>query len=140
MKIILKEDIKKLGKKGDIVEVSDGQGRNFLIPKNMAIEATSKNVNLLNEQNKATEKKEQESIENAKLLSAKIENTSIHIRAKENNGKLFGSITNAKIAIEFNKLGIRIDKKNIEIKNQITQIGSHKIRIKLYFLDNLFFF
>ena len=87
MKIILKEDIKKLGKKGDIVEVSDGQGRNFLIPKKMAIEATSKNVNLLNEQNKATEKKEQESIENAKLLSAKIENTSIHIRAKENNGR-----------------------------------------------------
>ena len=65
-------------------------------------------------------------------MSAKIENTSIHIKAKENNGKLFGSITNAKIAIEFNKLGLRIDKKNIEIKNQIHKLGLIKIRIKLY--------
>ena len=104
----------------------------FFNPKEHGNRGYFKNVNLLNEQNKATEKKSKNQLKNAKLLSAKIENTSIHIRAKENNGKLFGSITNAKIAIEFNKLGIRIDKKNIEIKNQITQIGSHKIRIKLY--------
>ena len=132
MKVILLETIKKLGKKGDIVEVSDGQAKNFLIPKKMAEEANSKNINFLNQRNKSIEKKEGQLLNDAKIIEKKINDIAIFIKAKENNGKLFGSITNSKISSELNKYGIKIEKKNIEIKTQITSLGKHEIRIKLY--------
>ncbi|NSW73455.1 50S ribosomal protein L9 [bacterium] len=132
MKVILLETIKKLGNKGDIVEVSDGQAKNFLIPKKMAEEANSKNINFLNQRNKSIEKKEGQLLNDAKIIEKKINDIAIFIKAKENNGKLFGSITNSKISSELNKYGIKIEKKNIEIKTQITSLGKHEIRIKLY--------
>ena len=72
MKVILLESIKKLGSKGDIVEVSDGQAKNFLIPKKMAEEATSKNINVLNQRNKSIERKEDQLLDNAKKTEKKI--------------------------------------------------------------------
>tara|TARA_B100000401_G_C52514734_1_gene581359 strand:+ start:130 stop:576 length:447 start_codon:yes stop_codon:yes gene_type:complete len=132
MKVILLESIKKLGSKGDIVEVSDGQAKNFLIPKKMAEEATSKNINVLNQRNKSIERKEDQLLDNAKITEKKINDIDVFIKAKENNGKLFGSITNSKISSELNKHGIKVDKKNIEIKTQITSLGKYEIRIKLY--------
>ena len=121
MKVILLESIKKLGSKGDIVEVSDGQAKNFLIPKKMAEEATSKNINVLNQRNKSIERKEDQLLDNAKITEKKINDIDVFIKAKENNGKLFGSITNSKISTELNKHGIKVDKKNIEI-DQIREI------------------
>ena len=91
MKVILLESIKKLGSKGDIVEVSDGQAKNFLIPKKMAEEATSKNINVLNQRNKSIERKEDQLLDNAKITEKKINDIDVFIKAKENNGKLFGS-------------------------------------------------
>ena len=114
MKVILLESIKKLGSKGDIVEVSDGQAKNFLIPKKMAEEATSKNINVLNQRNKSIERKEDQLLDNAKITEKKINDIDVFIKAKENNGKLFGSITNSKNSSELNKHGIKVDKKNIE--------------------------
>ena len=111
MKVILLETIKKLGNKGDIVEVSDGQAKNFLIPKKMAEEANSKNINFLNQRNKSIEKKEGQLLNDAKIIEKKINDIAIFIKAKENNGKLFGSITNSKISSELNKYGIKIEKK-----------------------------
>ena len=83
MKVILLESIKKLGVKGDIVEVSDGQAKNFLIPKKMAEEATSKNINVLNKRNKSIERKEDQLLDNAKITEKKINDIDVFIKAKE---------------------------------------------------------
>ena len=132
MKVILKEKVNKLGNIGDIVEVPDGQARNHLIPKKLAVEASDKNLNDLKAKNESLSRKEEELVGQAKIISKKIDKIKIKIYAKENNGKLFGSITSMNISEEIAKNKININKKNIEIKNQITTVGNHSIRIKLY--------
>ena len=132
MKVILKEKVNKLGNIGDIVEVPDGQARNHLIPKKLAVEASDKNLNDLKAKNESLSRKEEELVGQAKIISKKLDKIKIKIYAKENNGKLFGSITSMNISEEIAKNKININKKNIEIKNQITTVGNHSIRIKLY--------
>ena len=132
MKVILKEKVNKLGNIGDIVEVPDGQARNHLIPKKLAVEASDKNLNDLKAKKESLSRKEEELVGQAKIISKKLDEIKIKIYAKENNGKLFGSITSMNISEEIAKNKININKKNIEIKNQITTVGIHPIRIKLY--------
>ena len=132
MKVILKEKVNKLGNIGDIVEVPDGQARNHLIPKKLAVEASDKNLNDLKAKKESLSRKEEELIGQAKIISKKLDEIKIKIYAKENNGKLFGSITSMNISEEIARNKININKKNIEIKNQITTVGIHPIRIKLY--------
>lgn len=132
MKVILKEKVNKLGNVDDIVEVPDGQARNHLIPKKLAIEASGKNLNDLKAKRESLSRKEEELVNQAKSISKKLDEINIKIYAKENNGKLFGSITSMNISEEIAKNKISINKKNIEIKNQITTVGIHQIRIKLY--------
>jgi large subunit ribosomal protein L9 len=132
MKVILKEKVNKLGNIGDIIEVPDGQARNHLIPKKLAVEASDKNLNDLKAKKESLSRKEEELVGQAKIISKKLDEIKIKIYAKENNGKLFGSITSMNISEEIAKNKININKKNIEIKNQITTVGIHTIRIKLY--------
>ena len=132
MKVILKEKVNKLGDIGDIVEVPDGQARNHLIPKKLAVEASDKNLNDLKAKKESLSRKEEELVGQAKIISKKLDEIKIKIYAKENNGKLFGSITSMNISEEIARNKININKKNIEIKNQITTVGIHPIRIKLY--------
>jgi len=132
MKVILKEKVNKLGNIGDIIEVPDGQARNHLIPKKLAVEASDKNLNDLKAKKESLSRKEEELVGQAKIISKKLDEIKIKIYAKENNGKLFGSITSMNISEEIARNKININKKNIEIKNQITTVGIHPIRIKLY--------
>ena len=134
MKIVLLQDVKKVGKKTEIVEVSDGYGRNMLIKKGLAMEATAKNLNDLKLKLKAEEKAEEKRIEDAKKNKELIESKEIDFIIKAGaNGKTFGSITAREIADEIKKVyNIEIDKKKIELDEPIKNIGRYKIKIKLH--------
>ncbi len=132
MKIILVEDIKKLGKKGDVLDVKDGQARNYLIPNNLAIEANKKNLNALNSKNESIERIDFQNKQAAIDISNKLQKEQLIFKVKENDGKLFGSITTLSIYEELVKLGYKVDKRNIDLKKPINTLGDFKVRIKLY--------
>jgi len=132
MKIILVEDIKKLGKKGDVLDVKDGQARNHLIPNNLAIEANKKNLNALNSKNESIERIDFQNKQAALDISNKLQKERLIFKVKENAGKLFGSITTLSIYEELVKLGYKVNKRNIDLKKPINTLGGFKVRIKLY--------
>jgi len=132
MKIILVEDIKKLGKKGDVLDVKDGQARNHLIPNNLAIEANKKNLNALNSKNESIERIHFQNKQAALDISNKLQKERLIFKVKENAGKLFGSITTLSIYEELVKLGYKVNKRNIDLKKPINTLGGFKVRIKLY--------
>ena len=132
MKIILTQDVKKLGKKGDIIEVKDGQARNHLIPNNFAVEANKKNLNELDAKNESAKKNDLQNKQVALDISKKLEKEKIIFKVKENSGKLFGSITTLAIYEELSKLGYKVDKRNIYLKRPINTLGKFEIKIKLY--------
>lgn len=131
MKIILSQDVKSLGKKGDLKEVSEGYARNFLFPKKLAQVATP---GAIAESQKKKAKEESENklyIEKMRALAKAAENKKITISAKEKDGKLFGSITAKQIAEECQKNGLEIPADSIIIKKGIKEIGEHEIEAKL---------
>ena len=132
MKIILTQDVKKLGKKGDIIEVKDGQARNHLIPNNFAVEANKKNLNELDAKNESVKKNDLQNKQVALDICKKLEKEKIIFKVKENSGKLFGSITTLAIYEELSKHGYKIDKRNIYLKRPINTLGKFEIKIKLY--------
>ena len=132
MKIILTQDVKKLGKKGDIIEVKDGQARNHLIPNNFAVEANKKNLNELDTKNESVKKNDLQNKQVALDICKKLEKEKIIFKVKENSGKLFGSITTLAIYEELSKLGYKVDKRNIYLKRPINTLGKFEIKIKLY--------
>ena len=132
MKIILTQDVKKLGKKGDIIEVKDGQARNHLIPNNFAVEANKKNLNDLDAKNESVKKNDLQNKQVALDICKKLEKEKIIFKVKENSGKLFGSITTLAIYEELSKLGYKVDKRNIYLKRPINTLGKFEIKIKLY--------
>lgn len=134
MKVILLEDVKSLGKKGQIVNVNDGYARNFILPKKLGLEATGKNLNYLKLQNANKEKLAQEVLEAAQELAKKIEAGKIVVPIKVGEGgRTFGSISTKEIAIEVkNQMGYDIDKKKIQLKDAIKTLGTHNVPIKLH--------
>ena len=134
MKVILLEDVKSLGKKGQIVNVNDGYARNFILPKKLGLEATGKNLNDLKLQNANKEKLAQEVLEAAQELAKKIEAGKIVVPIKVGEGgRTFGSISTKEIAIEVkNQMGYDIDKKKIQLKDAIKTLGTHNVPIKLH--------
>lgn len=134
MKVILLEDVKSLGKKGQIVNVNDGYARNFILPKKLGLEATGKNLNDLKLQNANKEKLAQEALEAAQELAKKIEASKIVVPIKVGEGgRTFGSISTKEIAIEVkNQMGYDIDKKKIQLKDAIKTLGTHNVPIKLH--------
>jgi len=134
MQVILMEDVKSLGKKGQLVNVSDGYANNFLLPKKKACLATKSNINELNLKEKAEERKKDEELKSAQKLCEKLNQINIKIVANiGDNGKLFGSITNKEIASELEKqYDVKIDKKKIILNDVIKNLGNHKVSIKLH--------
>ena len=134
MKVILLEDVKSLGKKGEIVEVNDGYARNFILPKKKGVEADSKNLNDLKLQKKNDEKVAQEKLEEAQALSQKLATESITIKMDAGvEGKLFGSISTKDVANEAkNQLGLEFDKKKVVLPENIKQLGTYDVKIKLH--------
>ena len=134
MKVILKEDIKSLGKKGEIVEVSDGYARNFILKKNKGVEANSSNLNDLKLKKANDDKIAQEEYEAAKELGKQIEAGQIQVSIKMGEGgKAFGSVSSKEIAEEVKKqLDLTIDKKKVQLKEAIKVPGTHVVPIKLH--------
>ncbi len=134
MKVILLQDVKGQGKKGDVVNASDGYARNFLFPKNLAMEATSGNMKTLNEQKKSQEMKKEKELEEAKELAEKINSLTIELKAKSGEGgRLFGSVTGKEIAEALNKKhGIKIDKRKLVLPEPIRVLGVTEVEVKVY--------
>lgn len=133
MKIILRKDFEKLGKVGDIVEVKDGYARNYLIPKNIAYQATEGNIRALEEEKKQQEYRAKKEERNAQKVASKIESISVTIKAKVGeDDKLFGSITSQSIAEALETQGITIDKRHIELEEPIKALGIYTVSIKLH--------
>lgn len=134
MKVILLKDVKGTGKKGDVVNVSDGHARNFLVPRGLAKEATEGNVSKLKHQQASQKKREEEELAEAKALANKISNLILKFKSKAGDGgKLFGSITSKDIATELKKKHkITVDKRKINLDNPIKDLGARYVEIKVY--------
>lgn len=134
MEVILLEDVKSLGKKGQIVNINDGYARNFVLPKKLGVEATSKNRNDLKLQKANEEKIAQMKLDEAKQLAADIEDKPVVVSIKSGEGgKTFGSISTKEIAQATKKqLGFDIDKKKMVLDEPIRTLGTHIIKVKLH--------
>ncbi len=133
MKVILTSDVKGTGKKGQIINVSDGFARNCLFPKNLAVSADTTHVKELNEKNEATKRKASKLLQEAIDKKAELEGTTITVKVKcGENGKLFGSVTSKDIANSLTEQGYEIDKKMVLLKDPIKKTGREMIDIKLH--------
>ena len=134
MKVVLLEDVKPHGKKGDIVEISDGYARNFILPKKKGVEATPKNLNDLKLQNKNAAKVAQEKLDDAKELAKEIEAKPITVKVKSGvEGKIFGSVSTKEVAAEVkNQLGLDVDKKKVVLPDEMKSLGTYNATIKLH--------
>ncbi len=131
MKVILKADVKGSGKKGDILDVSDGYAKNFLLKKGLAEIATSSGINEIQQKKKADEFHKAENLKAQRELAAKLNGVTVpvSIRAGE-NGKVFGSVTTEKIASALSELGYEVDKKRIATKETIKNVGEYEAEVK----------
>lgn len=134
MNIILLEDVKSLGKKGDVVKVSDGYARNFILPRKLGIEATEKNKNDLRLQKKHEEKLAAERLAAAQELGKKIEAIDVSVGVKGGtSGKVFGSVTAKEIAAAAKaQHGLELDKKKIQLGEPIKSFGTYEVPVKLH--------
>lgn len=134
MKIILLQDEKKLGKKGDIIEASEGYARNFILPKKIGVEATPQNLNNLKLQKANEDKKAKELLDAAKALAADLENRQIVVKIKAGEGgRSFGSVSSKEIAAAFKEQhNLEIDKKKIQLSESLKTFGTHEVPIKLH--------
>lgn len=134
MKIILLQDEKKLGKKGDIIEASEGYARNYILPKKIGVEATSKNMNDLKLQKANEDKIAQEHLDAAKELAATLETKQIVVKIKAGEGgRAFGSVSTKEIATACKEQhNIEIDKKKIVLSESLKNFGSYEVPVKLH--------
>lgn len=134
MKVILNQDVKGQGKKGDLIEVSDGYARNFLLPKNLAIPATKENINVLKGQQESREYRQQKELEEAQETAKKINEINVVLKAKAgDNGKLFGSITSKDVSEALtSQHHIKIDKKKFVLPEGIKSLGTTQVDIKVH--------
>ncbi|MEG0857715.1 MAG: 50S ribosomal protein L9 [Terrisporobacter sp.] len=133
MKVILLQDVKNMGKKGDVIEASDGYARNFLFPKKLAEQANNNNLHVLNAKKENERKKKLAELEEAQKLAGELKGKEIIIKAKVgDNGRLFGAITNKDVAGLINtQFKLAIDKKKV-VMNTIKVAGTYDVEIKLY--------
>ena len=134
MKVILQQDIKSVGKKGQVIDASDGYARNFLLPKKLAVLADAANMNALKTKQEANKYKRDMGLAQAKELSEKMKDFSLNFKIKAGeNGKIFGSVTSKDIADELNKkYFVEVDKKKILLDDAIKTLGVYNIDIKLF--------
>ena len=132
MKVILLQDVKGKGKKGQMIEVSDGYARNFMLPKKMAIEATADAINTMKMNDKATQERIAREKAEALETSKKLRAMTLVVKAKGGGaGRLFGAVTNAEIASALEKQGIKLDKRKIVLNETIKNIGTYTATCKL---------
>ena len=134
MKIILLQDEKKLGKKGQIIEASDGYARNYILPKKIGVEATPKNLNDLKLQKANDDRIAQEQLQEAKDLAAQLEGLQVVVKIKAGEGgKTFGSVSSKEIVEAFKEQhGLEIDKKKIQLPETLKNFGSYEVPVKLH--------
>ena len=134
MKVILQQDVKKIGSKGDIVEVSEGYGRNFLLPKKLAVEATAANLETAKQKANSAARKKQQAADEARLLAAQLEKVSVKVAVRTGDGgKLFGSVTGKDVADALAKEhGIDVDRRKISLKSEVTGAGEYEAVIKVH--------
>ena len=134
MKVILLEDVKSLGKKGEVVNVNDGYARNLLFKKNLGIEATKQNLNDLKPQKQNNDKLEAERLEEAKKLAKELEEKEVVLAIKTgSDGRVFGSVSTKEIAeAAKEQLGYELDKKKMHLKDAIKSIGTFHVPVKLH--------
>lgn len=134
MKVILLEDVKPHGKKGDVVDVSDSYARNILFKKNWGMEATTKNLNDLKLQNKHAEQIAEESLEVAQELAASLKDKVVTVKIKAGEGgRTFGSVSTKEISVAAKEqLGLDLDKKKMQLKDAIKALGTYEIPVKIH--------
>lgn len=134
MKVILKADIKGVGKKNEVINASDGYARNFLFPKNLAVEANAENMSKLQAQKDSTQYRKDTEKEEAKKLADKLTKIMVRVEVKVGeNGKIFGGVSAKDIAENLEKQhNIKIDKKKIDLKEPIKALGIYNVDVKLY--------
>ncbi|BBO00428.1 MULTISPECIES: 50S ribosomal protein L9 [Sporolactobacillus] len=133
MKVIFLKDVKGKGKAGEIKEVSEGYARNYLLPKNVAVEANKGSLSMLNAQKKKQKERAENERNGAEALKAKIEKMTIELKAKSGEGgRLFGSITSKQIAQALKKADISIDKRKIDLPEPIRTLGFTDVPLKLH--------
>ena len=132
MKVILTQDVKGKGKKGQMIEVSDGYARNFMLPKKLAIEATADAINTMRMNDKATQERIAREKAEALATSKKLREMTVVVKAKGGGaGRLFGSVTNAEIADALAKQGVKLDKRKIVLNETIKSVGTYTATCKL---------
>ena len=134
MKVILKEDVRKLGKKNAVVEVADGYARNFLFPSGLAVEGTAQNVNILKDKTAAAERRDSRLTAEAEAVKAKIGGKVVRMGVGAGEGgRLFGSVTAAQVAEALQaQYGVKLDKKNVKIDGAVKALGAYPLTLKLY--------
>ncbi len=134
MKVILLQDVKSVGKKGEMVNVSEGYAKNFIIPRKLGVEATNSNMNDLKLKKQSEEKRKAEELQAAKELKEALEQKTVKVAVKTgDNGKLFGSVTNKEIAAALEEqTGLKVDKKKIVLDDQIKMVGEKTVAVKLH--------
>lgn len=134
MKVILQQEVKKLGKKGDVIEVSEGYARNFLLPKQYAVEANATNLNAVRQQKSAQARKQQQAADEARLMAAQLAKIEVTIAVKiGEGGKLFGSVTGKDVADWLKaKHNIDIDRRKIEFKDSVKGLGDYEAVIRVH--------
>ena len=134
MKVILKADIKGVGKKNEIINASDGYARNFLFPKQLAVEANTENLKKLQAQKESNQYKKDVEKEEAKKIAEKMSKIMVKINVKAGeNGKIFGGVSSKEIADNLEKQhSLKIDKKKVDLKEPIKSLGVHIVEVKLY--------
>lgn len=133
MKVLLKSDVPKIGKKGELLDVKEGYARNFLIPNGLAIEATGGTMKQYEEEKKAGDRRKVKEKEDAQALASKIKALTVTLRHKAGDeGRLFGSITSAEVAEALKQKGFEIDKKQVHLDEPIRLVGKHEAKVKLH--------
>lgn len=133
MKVLLKNDVPKIGKKGELLDVKEGYARNFLIPNGLAIEATGGTMKQYEEEKKAGDRRKAREKEDAQALGAKFKGITITLRHKAGDeGRLFGSITSTEVAEALKQMGYEIDKRQVVLEEPIRLVGKHQAKIKLH--------
>ncbi len=134
MKIILLQDDKKLGKKGQIIEANDGFARNYILPKKIGVEATPKNLNDLKLQKANEERVAQQQLDAAKELAAVLETKQVVVKMKAGEGgRVFGSVSSKEIVAEFKaQHGIELDKKKVLLQDSLKSFGNYEVQVKLH--------
>jgi len=131
MKVILREDVEKLGKAGDVVKVADGFGRNYLIPRQLAVPADVRNLKALEHDRRVIEARAKKTRKSAESLASMLASVSLTISAKAGEeGRLFGAITSRDIAEALEKAGVPVDRKTVLLQDPIKQLGDYKVKVK----------